>query len=152
MERRVVTARVDIRAGMVTCATAYMATNPTHLRAVHEVRPTRYSGDIPFCFVEFLREDARHTAGTQQRVSEPSFVIVMRPLENREQVDLADAIVDGFMEHLKDYAHIAANMVWSTVRVSDESEDVQTTPDSIRTYPSVRFTLTDVTVMTGRTA
>lgn len=139
-------ARTLIRAGMVDCATAFQAAYPTLLYGVHEVRPTRLTGDIPFVFVEFLREDAIHTAGTQQRVSEPSFVFVHRPLENRAQVDLADELADTFMDFLKAYAHIASNMVWTTVRVTDETIEL----DSGEVYPAIRFTLTDVTVMTGR--
>lgn len=141
------TARASVRAGMVVCATAYAAANPTHCRDVHKVRPTRMSGDIPFCFVDILVEEALHTSGTQQRALEPSFVFVMRPIENEEQVELTDAIVDGFTEFLKDYAHIASNHVWSRLRTTEEAIEL---PDGI-VYPSIRFTLVDVTEMTGRT-
>lgn len=142
------TARASVRAGMVTCATAYKVANPTHAYAVHEVRPTRLSGDIPFVFVEILREDARHTAGVQQRVLEGSFVFVVRPIENTEQVDLTDAIVDGFTEFLKDYAHISANLVWERMTTTEETVDFA----DGTVYPALRFTLTDITEMTGRTA
>lgn len=132
---------------MVTCAQAFATANPTLVYGVLDVRPTRLTGDIPFCFVEILTEDGLHTAGTQQRVLEPSFVFVLRPIENSEQVAVADAIVDGFTEHLKDYAHIAANHVWSRYRTTDESIDL---PDG-GVYPTIRFTLVDVTEMSGRT-
>jgi len=141
------TARASVRAGMVTCASAFAAANPTLCRAIFDVRPTRLSGDIPFCFVEILTEDALHTQGVQQRVLEGSFVFVVRPIENSEQVDQTDAIVDGFTEHLKDYATLSAGLVWSRLRTL---EDSLTFPDGV-TYPTLRFTLTDVTEMTGRT-
>jgi hypothetical protein len=141
------TARASVRAGMVTCATAFGVANPTLCRAIFDVRPTRLSGDLPFCFVEILTEDALHTQGLQQRVLEGSFVFVMRPIENSEQVDISDAIVDGFTEFLKDYATISAGLVWSRLRTL---EDSLTFPDGT-TYPTLRFTLTDVTEMTGRT-
>lgn len=141
------TARARTRAGMVTCAQAFATANPTLCRAVYNVRPTRFSGDLPFVFVDILTEDGLHTAGTQQRVLEPSFVFVYRPIENSEQVDVADAIVDGFTEHLKDYAAIASNIVWSRHRLTEEGIEL---PDGT-VYPSVRFTLTDATEMTGRT-
>jgi hypothetical protein len=145
--------RSDIRAGMVTCAQAFATANPTLCRAVHEVRPTRLSGDIPFVFVDFLVEDIDHTAGTQGRTASPSFVFVLRPLENREQVDIADALVDAFTEHLKDYAYIAQTAqtiaVWrGSGRVTDESIELPTG----EVYPSIRFLLADVDVRTGRTA
>ena len=142
------TARASVRAGMVTCATAFAAANPTLCRAIFDVRPTRLSVDIPFCFVEILTEDALHTAGVQQRVLEGSFVFVVRPVENSEQVDTMDAIVDGFTEFLKDYAHISSNLVWERLRTTEESIDF---PDGT-TYPALRFTLLDITEMTGRTA
>lgn len=141
------TARASVRAGMVVCAEAFQAANPTLCREVFSARPTRMSGDIPFCFVELLVEDGLHTAGTQQRVLEGSFVFVYRPIENSEQVAVADAIVDGFTEFLKDYAHIASNHVWSRHRTTEEAVEL---PDGT-VYPSVRFTLLDVTQMTGRT-
>lgn len=140
--------RADVRAGMVTCAQAFMAANPTLVYAVHTVRPTKVTGDIPFVFVEILTEDGLHTAGTQQRVLEPSFVFVSRPIENTEQVAASDAIVDGFIEHLKDYAHIASNHVWSRFRITEEGSDFDDGTD----YPTIRFTLLDVTQMTGRTS
>lgn len=142
------TARARARAGMVTCAQAYMAANPTHCYAVHTVRPTRYSGDIPFCYVDILREDASHTSGIQQRVLEPSFVFVLRPTVNEEQVVLADAIVDGFTEHLKDYAHISSNLVWSRLRTEEASDEF----DTGEVYPTLRFTLVDLSEGTGRTS
>jgi hypothetical protein len=142
------TARASVRAGMVVCATAFATANPTLCRSVLAVRPTRLSGDIPFCFIDILTEDGLHTAGTQQRVLEPSFVFVIRPIENSEQVTQADAIVDGFTEFLKDYAAIATNTVWSRYRMTEESIEG---PDGT-VYPSLRFTLLDVTEMTGRTA
>ena len=140
-------ARAAIRAGMVTCAEAFQTANPTYLRAVHAVRPTRFSGDLPMCYIDFLSEDVLHTAGTQQREATPSFVIVHRPIENDEQTTAADAIADAFIEHLKDYAHIASNMVWSRMRVTDESIEL----GDGTVYPTIRFSLLDVTVMTGRT-
>lgn len=141
------TARASVRAGMVTCASAFSVANPTLCRAVSDVRPTRLSGDLPLCFVEILTEDALHTQGLQQRVLEGSFVFVVRPIENSEQVDQTDAIVDGFTEFLKDYATLSAGLVWSRLRTL---EDALTFPDGT-TYPTLRFTLTDVTEMTGRT-
>ena len=141
------TARARIRAGMVVAATAFKSANPTLSRAVFEVRPTRFSGDLPLWFVEILTEDVLHTAGTQQRVFEPSFVCVFRPVENSEQPDLTDAIVDGFTEFLKDYAHIASNLVWSRLRTTEESFELPTG----EVYPALRFTLLDATEMTGRT-
>lgn len=142
------TARARARAGMVTCAQAFSTANPTLCYAVHPVRPTKFTGDIPFCFIDVLREDGLHTAGIQQRVLEPSFVFIIRPLENEEQVALSDAIVDGFTEHLKDYAHIDSNLVWSRWRFEEDTED----NDDGVSYPSLRFTLTDLSEGTGRTS
>jgi hypothetical protein len=146
-------ARADIRAGMVTCAQAFKTANPTYLAAVFGVRPTRFSGDLPLCFVDFLLEDLDHTSGTQGRTSTPSFVFVFRPIENAEQTDLTDAVVDAFIEHLKDYAYVAQTAatiaVWrGNGRVLDESIEL---PGG-EVYPSVRFTLNEVDVRTGRTA
>lgn len=144
----VTTARASTRAGLVICAQAFQAANPTLCRAVFDVRPTRFSGDLPLCFAEILTEDGLHTSGTQQRVLEPSFVFVLRPIENSEQVTIADAIVDGFTEHLKDFAHISENIVWSRLRTTEESFELPTG----EVYPALRFTLLDATEMTGRTA
>jgi hypothetical protein len=145
-------ARADIRAGMVVILDAFKTASPTYLAAVHEVRPTRFSGDLPLGFVDFLTEDLDHTSGTQGRTSSPSFVFVFRPIENRDQVDLTDAAVDAFIEHLKDYAYIARTAatvaVWrGNSRVTDESIEYATG----EVYPAVRIVLNEVDVRTGRT-
>jgi hypothetical protein len=146
-------ARADIRAGMLVCLQAFATANPTYLRASFPVRPTRFTGDIPFAFVDFQTEDLDHTAGTQGRTSAPSFVFVFRPIDNEAQIDLTDTVADAFIEHLKDYAYVAQTAATIAVfrgnsRVSDESIEL---PNG-EVYPSVRFTLNEVDVRTGRTA
>jgi hypothetical protein len=148
-----VSARTDIRAGMLTCLEAFATAQPTFLRASFPVRPTRLSGDLPLAFVDFQTEDLDHTSGTQGRTSSPSFVFVFRPIENHEQVELMDEVVDGFIEHLKDYAYVAQTAATIAVfrgnaRVTDESIDLPTG----EVYPAVRVTLNEVDVRTGRTA
>lgn len=145
------TFRADTRAGIVTAAQAFVTANPTLLRAVHAAKPTRYSGDIPFGYVELLSESIAHTSGTRIRTLSPSFVVVGRPLENDQSADEFDALVDLLVDHFTDYAHISPNTVWDAMTVTDESEEIQTAPEGAsRTYPAVRFTFGNVSAMEGR--
>lgn len=144
------TFRADTRAGLVTMGEAFVAANPTMLRKMHAVRPTSFAGDIPFAYAELLAEAATHTAGTRERVLSPSIVLVGRPLDNEQSVSEFDALVDAFADHATSYAQFSANSIWDQWTVTDESEEVQTAPDSVRTYPTVRFTFTNVSLREGR--
>jgi hypothetical protein len=144
------TFRTDTRAGIVTAATAFSAANPTMLRAVHAAKPTRYSGDIPFGYVELLTESIAHSSGLRMRTLSPSFVVVGRPLENDQSTGEFDALVDALVDHFTTYAHISPNTVWDEMTVSDESEEIQTADQSERIYPAVRFTFGNVLAREGR--
>ena len=144
------TFRTDIRAGLVTAVQAFIAANPTLLLAVHKARPTSFSGDMPFAYVDLLAESATHTAGTRERVLSPSVVVVARPLDNDTQVDGWDVLVDKLADHFTDYAQIAPNTIWDAWSVTDESEEISTAPDSVRVFPAVRFTFTNVSIREGR--
>lgn len=144
------TFRADTRAGIVTAGEAFQTANPTMLLAVHSAKPTRYTGDMPFGYVELLGESIRHTSGTRIRTISPSFVVVGRPLENQQSADEWDLLVDALVDHFTDYAHMAPSTIWDEMTVTDESEEVQTAPDSVRVFPVVRFTFGNVSAMEGR--
>ena len=144
------TFRVDTRAGIVTAAQAFQTANPTLLYAVHTARPTRYTGDIPFGYVELLGERVRHTQGTRIRELSPSFVVVGRPLENAQSTTEWDALVDLLVDHFTDYAHLSSNTIWDQMTLSDESEEIASADGSTRIYPQVRFSFGNVSAMEGR--
>jgi len=144
------TFRADTRAGIVTAAQAFQTANPTLLYAVHAIRPTRYSGDIPFGYVELRDERIRHTAGTRIRELAPSFVVVGRPLENTQQAGDWDTLVDALVVHFTAYAHLSPNTVWDQMTLTDESEEIQSADGSSRVYPQVRFNFGNVSAMEGR--
>lgn len=144
------TFRTDIRAGMVTAVQAFITAHPTLLLAVHKSRPTRFSGDIPFAYIDLLSETATHTAGTRERVLSPSVVVVSRPLDNDQQVDAWDVLVDLLADHFTDYAQFAPITIWSNWSVTDESEEIQSADGPTRVYPAVRFTFDSVSVREGR--
>lgn len=144
------TFRVDTRAGIVTAAQAFATAQPTMLRSVHSARPTKYSGDIPFAYVELLTETIRYDASLRMRVIAPSLVVVGRPLENDQSTDEFDLLVDALIDHFADYAHLSPNTAWDQMSVTDESEEIQTAPDSTRIYPAVRFTFGNVSAREGR--
>jgi hypothetical protein len=144
------TFRVDTRAGIATAAQAYATANPTQLRAVHPNKPTRYTGDMPFAYVELLSETMRYDSSLRTRVITPSLVVVGRPLENDQSTVEFDELVDELVDHFADYAHLSPNTAWDQMSVTDESEEVETAPGSTRIYPAVRFTFGNVTAREGR--
>jgi hypothetical protein len=144
------TFRTDTRAGIVTAVQAFITANPTLLRAVHSEKPSRYTGDIPFAYVELLTEAIRYDSSLRMRTLSPSCVIVGRPLENGQSIDEFDALVDLLVDWFANYAHLSPNTAWDQMTITDESEEVQTTPDSTRIYPAVRFTFGNVSAREGR--
>ncbi len=99
------TARTNLRAGMVNIANFFAAANPTLCRRVFPVRPTRETADLPYCFIDILTESDFSSSGILARTVTASFVFVLRPIVNEDEVLVLDAIVDGFLEHLKDWAN-----------------------------------------------
>jgi len=144
------TFRADIRAGMVTAVEAFITAQPTLLLAVHKSRPTRFTGDIPFAYVDLLTETARHDSGLRDRVLSPSIVVVSRPLDNDAQVDAWDVLVDLLADHFTSYSQFAAVTIWDRWTITDESEEIQSSDGSTRTYPAVRFTFANVSISEGR--
>jgi hypothetical protein len=143
------TARANLRAGMVNIAGFFSSANPTLCRRVFSVRPTRETADLPYCYIDILTESEFSSSGVLARTIPASFVFVLRPIVNEDEVLVLDAIVDGFLEHLKDWANAGDStpIVWSRGSVSEEGE---TLPDGT-VYPIIRFTLLDALDMTGRT-
>jgi hypothetical protein len=144
------TFRADVRAGMVAAVQAFITANPTLLRKVHTSRPTNFAGDIPFAYIDLLAETATHTEGTRERVMAPSVVIVSRPLDNETQVAAWDVLVDLLADHFTSYPQFTANSIWDRWTLTEEGEEVQTAPDSIRVFPTVRFTFDNVSLREGR--
>lgn len=143
------TFRVDTRAGIVTAVDAFIATNSTMLAVVHTSRPTRFSGDMPFAYVDLLGEEITHDSGTRTRTLQPSVVVVSRPLENAQQTAAWDLLVDALVDHFTDYAHISPNTIWDAMTVTDESEEIES-EQGVRTFPAVRFRFNNVSAMEGR--
>ncbi len=144
------TFRTDIRAGMVTVVQAFITAHPTLLAAVHTSRPTRFSGAMPFAYIDLLTETASHTAGTRERVLAPSVVVVGRPLDNETATAAWDILVDLLADHFTDNPQFTANTIWDTWTLTEESEEIQS-GDGVRTVPAVRFTFNTVSIREGRT-
>lgn len=144
------TFRADVRAGLVTATQAFITANPTLLRRVLPTRPTSFNTDMPFAYIDLLAETATHTAGTRERVMAPSVVIVARPLENEQQVAAWDVLVDALADHFTSYPQFTTSSIWDRWTLTEEGEEIQTAPDSIRTFPTVRFTFDNVSLREGR--
>lgn len=144
------TFRADVRAGLVTATQAFITSNPTLLRRVFTTRPTSFNTDMPFAYIDLLAETATHTAGTRERVMAPSVVIVSRPLENEQQVAAWDVLVDALADHFTGYPQFTTSSIWDRWTLTEEGEEIQTAPDSIRTFPTVRFTFDNVSLREGR--
>ena len=144
------TFRADVRAGLVTATQAFITANPTLLRRVFTTRPTSFNTDMPFAYIDLLAETATHTAGTRERVMAPSVVIVSRPLENEQQVAAWDVLVDALADHFTSYPQFTTSSIWDRWTLTEEGEEIQTAPDSIRTFPTVRFTFDNVSLREGR--
>lgn len=144
------TFRADIRAGMVTAVQAFITANPTLLYAVHTARPTTFAGDMPFAYIDLLTERATHSSGIRTRELRPSIVVVARPLDNAQQVVAWDILVDKLADHFTSYAHLAPSTVWDRWTVTEDTEKIQTAPESVRIFPSVRFTFENVSIGEGR--
>jgi hypothetical protein len=144
------TFRADIRSGMYAALTAFQTAYPERLQEAFRVRPTHVNRPMPIAWVDILAESATHTAGTRERVLSPSIVFMGDPLENDAQADFWDATVDLLADHFTAYAQFAPVTIWSAWTVTDESEEVETAPDSVRTFPAVRFTFSNVSIREGR--
>ena len=144
------TFRADVRAGLVTATQAFITANPTLLRRVFTTRPTSFNTDMPFAYIDLLAETATHTAGTRERVMAPSVVIVSRPLENEQQLAAWDVLVDALADHFTSYPQFTTSSIWDRWTLTEEGEEIQTAPDSIRTFPTVRFTFDNVSLREGR--
>lgn len=143
------TFRTDSRAGLVAATQAFVTANPTLLRAVHPARPTSFSGDMPFAYIDLLSETATHTAGTRERVLSPSVVVVARPLENAQQVAAWDVLVDALADHFTSYPQFTSGSIWDRWTVTEEGEEIES-EGGVRTFPSVRFTFENVSLREGR--
>lgn len=144
------TFRTDLRAGMVTATNAFVTAHPTLLVKVYTARPTSFNVPMPFAYIDLLTETATHTAGTRERVMAPSVVVVSRPLDNDEQVAAWDVLVDLLADHFTDYPQFTGNTIWDRWTLTEEGEEIQTTPDSVRVFPTVRFTFENVSIREGR--
>ena len=117
---------------------AFRVADTGRLQEVHDRRPSHYSRPMPFAYLDILSEAARHSAGIRYRTMTPSVVFVFQP---DIQVEVIDAMVDDFADHLSSYAHVVPNTVWDTWTATEEGEDIESNEGSIRTLPTVRFTL-----------
>ena len=143
------TFRADTRAGLVTAVQAFITAQPTMLHVVYTSRPSTFSGDTPFAYVDLLGETIAHDSGTRTRTMQPSVVVVGRPTENAQQTADWDLLVDALVDHFTDYAHISPNTIWDAMTVTDDSEEVQS-EQGVRTFPAVRFQFGNVSAMEGR--
>lgn len=140
------TFRADIAGGLVTILTAYQAANPTLLRSVHSARPSRYTGDMPFAYVETRNETVAHDAGLRTRTMTPTVVVVDELTDNGETMGRFDVLVDSLLDWFTDNPHITPNTIWDQLSITDDYEEV-----GDRLFAAARFSFGNVTAREGRT-
>jgi hypothetical protein len=143
------TFRKDVRAGMVAAVQAFVTANPTLLARVVPARPTSFTLDFPVAWIDLLSETATHTAGTRERVMAPSVVVMNRPLDNDQQVAAWDVLVDALADHFTSYPQFTPSSIWDRWTLTEDGEEIQT-GDSVRVFPTVRFTFDNVSLREGR--
>lgn len=140
------TARRDLRSDGFALLTAFRAADTGRVAEVFARRPSHFNRPMPVAYMDILSEAATHTAGTRERVFSPSFVFVFDPDLGTDDID---RIVDEFGDYLTDHSHIVANTIWDAWAVTEEGEEVET-PNGVRVFPSVRFTVNNVSIREGR--
>jgi hypothetical protein len=141
------TARRDLRTYSYALLQAFMAADTGRVAEVFKSRPPHFNRPMPVAWVDILSEAATHAGSLRTRTLSPSFVFVGDPDLG---VDEFDALVDTFADFLTAHPQIVPNTVWEDWTITDESEEIQS-EQGIRTFPVVRFAVSDFTVQEGRT-
>lgn len=136
------TFRVDARAGLGTILSDFIAAHGDRLKRALPVRPENLPAyETPFGFVDLRGEEISHTAGTRERLTAPSIVLVDRLTENAEAVARFDATVDLFVDHCTTYPHAVTGTIWDRMTVADEFDEGMYL---------VRFTFNNLSIREGR--
>lgn len=141
------TARRDLRSYLYALLQAFQAADVGRVAEVAKARPPHFNRPMPFAYADILAETASHDSGMRLRLFSPSIVFVNDPDLG---VDEFDELVDEFADYLTANPHIVPNTVWDQWTVTEEGEEVES-PTGVRVFPTVRFTLGNVSVREGRT-
>lgn len=139
------TFRADVVAGLTSVLQAFQTANPTLLRAVFPARPSRYTGDMPFAYIETRNESVTHDSGTRTRTMTPSVVVVDQLTDNEETMARFDALVDLLMDHFTANPQLTPVTIWSALTVTDDYEEV-----GDRVFAAARFAFQNVSIQEGR--
>lgn len=134
---------------------AFQAANPTLLRRVFRVRPPSLVTDTPCVYIDLRPEKIHYDNSIRDRVFSPSVVFVDRLTDNGETMDRFDVLIDAFVDHVDNYAHLTGtgttlNNVWSDATVADESENLGNPDGTTAPAAAARFTFNDVLFKEGR--
>lgn len=140
------TFRSDVAGGLHSILSAFAVANPTLLRRAFRARPSSWTTDTPFGWVETRNETVRHDSGLRMRTMTPSVVVVDRLTDNIETMDRMDDLVDALLDYFTANPHITANTAWDQLTITDETEQL---PDGTW-ISAVRFTFGDVIIREGR--
>lgn len=104
------TFRQQVHAGIVTTIGAFMAANPTLLRAIWHARPASYTlGELPCAVLGNFTESITTAQGIRQRVFEGfSVEIVDRAPDSQEADDRMNALIDALLDYITAAYHMAS--------------------------------------------
>lgn len=146
-------ARTDLTTGLLTMLNAFQAANPTLLRHVFRTRPPTLVTDTPCVYIDLRPENITYDNSIRDRILSPSVVFVDRFTDSGELSDRLDVLVDAFIDHLDNYAHLTGtgttlNNVWSKATIAQEAEQFGGDPPAYAA--ATRVTLNDVLYKEGR--
>lgn len=130
------TFRSDLVAGVETLLNAYIASNPTLLRAFFRARPAQI-GETPLAFIGPRNEVVTHSAGTRSRVFTVPVVIADVLTDNVEVANRFDDLTDSLLDYFTANPHgVSATTLIEPVSVEDIELDYGTV-----VYRAVSITL-----------
>jgi len=112
--------RADMRAAAVALLNSYKAANSGALRQVYPGRPA--SLNPPLGFVDLINESqTSYGAGPTQRVPSVEVILIQGLFDSKDAVEQQDALVDGFLAHIRANIHASggSTLVAQSVSTSD---------------------------------
>ena len=108
----------DIRTGAKTALD-----NTASLAQAYTARPAQV-GSLPAGWVDDVRSDLLHDAGTRQWSAEADLVIAVSSFDNEEEMAALDTATQELIDYVSDHPHLmGANTVVEPVRVRATSVD-----------------------------
>jgi hypothetical protein len=122
------------------------AANPSLLLRAYRARPEGFP-DLPCAYIDGRPEAIQQDSGIRTRIMAPQIVIVRRITNNDEAMAAFDTLVDIVVDAITANPQFATGTIHrGTFTIADEDA-----PYGDYDLAAVRITLTDISIMEGRT-